>query len=49
MNSEPLSESIQELDLGVASPLSFSARDHQGLERVYLTYVQNGSFQWLKE
>ena len=42
-------ESIQELDLGVASPLSFSARDHQGLERVYLTYVQNGSFQWLQE
>lgn len=42
-------ESIQELDLGVASPLSFSARDHQGLERVYLTYVQNGSFRWLQE
>jgi branched-chain amino acid transport system substrate-binding protein len=42
-------ESIQELDLGVASPLSFSAQDHQGLERVYLTYVKNGSFQWLQE
>ncbi len=42
-------ESIHALDLGVASPLSFSASDHQGLERVYLTYVKDGSFQWLQE
>ena len=42
-------ESIQNLDLGVASPLSFSALDHQGLERVYLTYVQDGAFQWLQK
>jgi ABC-type branched-subunit amino acid transport system substrate-binding protein len=42
-------ESIQNLDLGVASPLSFSVRDHQGLERVYLTYIQDGSFQWLQK
>jgi branched-chain amino acid transport system substrate-binding protein len=42
-------ESIQSLDLGVASPLSFSASDHQGLERVYLTHVKDGFFQWLQE
>jgi ABC-type branched-subunit amino acid transport system substrate-binding protein len=42
-------ESIQNLDLGVASPLSFSVQDHQGLERVYLTYIRDGSFQWLQK
>jgi branched-chain amino acid transport system substrate-binding protein len=42
-------ESIHTLDLGVASPLSFSASDHQGLERVYLTYIKNGTFQWLQK
>ncbi|MEJ2639008.1 MAG: ABC transporter substrate-binding protein [Desulfosarcinaceae bacterium] len=42
-------ESIHSLDLGVASPLSFNASDHQGLERVYLTYVKDGFFQWLRK
>lgn len=42
-------ESIQALDLGVASPLSFSTIDHQGLERVYLTHVKDGYFQWLQQ
>jgi len=39
-------ESIQELDLGIANLLSFSHRDHQGLERVYFTHLQDGKFVW---
>ncbi len=39
-------ESIQELDLGIDNPLSFSRWDHQGLERVYFTQLQNGKFAW---
>jgi branched-chain amino acid transport system substrate-binding protein len=40
-------ESIQKLDLGIDNPLSFSSTDHQGLERVYFTHLQNGKFVWL--
>ena len=39
-------ESIQKLDLGIANLLSFSPSDHQGLERVYFTYLQDGKFVW---
>jgi branched-chain amino acid transport system substrate-binding protein len=39
-------ESIQNLDLGIANLLSFSPSDHQGLERVYFTYLQDGKFVW---
>lgn len=39
-------ESIHELDLGIANLLSFSPSDHQGLERVYFTYLQDGKFVW---
>jgi ABC-type branched-subunit amino acid transport system substrate-binding protein len=39
-------ESIQKLDLGIANLLSFSPRDHQGLERVYFTHLQDGKFVW---
>ena len=39
-------ESIQNLDLGIANLLSFSPSDHQGLERVYFTHLQNGKFVW---
>jgi ABC-type branched-subunit amino acid transport system substrate-binding protein len=39
-------ESIQELDLGIANLLSFSPGDHQGLERVYFTHLQDGKFVW---
>ncbi|MEJ2037413.1 MAG: ABC transporter substrate-binding protein [Desulfosarcinaceae bacterium] len=42
-------ESIQDLDLGIDNPLSFSADDHQGLERVYFTLYENGHFTWLNE
>jgi len=37
-------ETIQDYDLGIDNPLSFSARDHQGLERVYFTRIQGGQF-----
>jgi branched-chain amino acid transport system substrate-binding protein len=39
-------ESIQNLDLGIANLLSFSPHDHQGLERVYFTYLRDGKFVW---
>ena len=40
-------ETIRQLDLGIANPLSFNSLDHQGLERVYFTYLKNGKFVWL--
>jgi len=40
-------ETIRQLDLGIANPLSFNSQDHQGLERVYFTYLKNGKFVWL--
>jgi branched-chain amino acid transport system substrate-binding protein len=39
-------ESIHQLDLGIDNLLSFSSRDHQGLERVYFTHLENGKFIW---
>ena len=39
-------ESIEDLDLGIDNLLSFSARDHQGLERVYFTHLQDEKFVW---
>ncbi len=37
-------ESIRNYSLGIANTLSFSPTDHQGLERVYFTRIQNGKF-----
>jgi len=37
-------ESMQSYDLGIANELSFSSKDHQGLEKVYFTRIQNGKF-----
>ncbi len=37
-------ESIQNYDLGIANTLTFSPQDHQGLERVYFTRMENGRF-----
>ena len=37
-------EHIRELDLGIGTPVDFSAQDHQGLHRVYLTTVEEGRF-----
>lgn len=42
-------ETIDQLDLGIANPLSFSSQVHQGLERVYFTYLKNGKFVWLND
>jgi len=35
-------ESIHNYSIGIANPLSFSSNDHQGLERVYFTRIQDG-------
>jgi len=37
-------ESIDNYALGLASPVSFSADNHQGMNRVYLTYIKDGKF-----
>ncbi len=37
-------ESIDNYDLGIASPVSFSRINHQGMNRVYLTYIKDGKF-----
>jgi branched-chain amino acid transport system substrate-binding protein len=37
-------ESITDFDVGIANNVSFSPRDHQGLERVYFTHLKNGKF-----
>lgn len=42
-------DSIHDLDLGIANPLSFSPDRHQGLERVYFTYFKDGRFVWLTD
>jgi ABC-type branched-subunit amino acid transport system substrate-binding protein len=39
-------ESIRQLDLGIDNLLSFSPRDHQGLEKVYFTHLEDGKFIW---
>lgn len=35
-------ETINNFSLGIANPLSFSTKDHQGLEKVYLTRIHKG-------
>lgn len=37
-------ESIKNFDLGLASPVSFSDTEHQGMRRVYVTYIKDGKF-----
>jgi ABC-type branched-subunit amino acid transport system substrate-binding protein len=39
-----VAEGIGTLDLGIGTPVGFSAHDHQGLDRVYLTTVEEGRF-----
>ncbi|MCB2186375.1 MAG: ABC transporter substrate-binding protein [Deltaproteobacteria bacterium] len=40
-------ESIHQFSLGIANPLSFSPENHQGLENVYFTRIENGRFNLL--
>ncbi len=37
-------ETIRDFDIGIANRLSFSAGDHQGLEQVYFTRIEEGRF-----
>ena len=37
-------ESVRTYDLGIDNALAFSARDHQGLDRVYFTHFKDGRF-----
>ncbi len=37
-------ESIHDYDPGIANTLSFSPTDHQGLDQVYFTRIENGRF-----
>ncbi len=38
-------DNLQNLDLGINVPISFSPTDHQGMEKVYLTVIKDGKFQ----
>lgn len=42
-------EGIRDLDLGIGTPVGFTAHDHQGLHRVYLTTVEEGRFVPLRD
>ena len=42
-------EGIETLDLGIGTPVGFSARDHQALDHVYLTTVEEGRFVPLRD
>jgi len=37
-------ESIKNYSLGIASPVSFSNTNHQGMQRIYMTYIKNNKF-----
>lgn len=37
-------ETIQDFSVGIANTITFSATDHQGLEEVYFTRIENGRF-----
>ena len=40
-------ESIQDLDVGLAETVSFSADDHDGLSTVYCTTIKDGAYTYL--
>ena len=42
-------ESMNDLDIGIGTPLTFTANDHQGLNNVYYTYVQDGVWTPLRD
>ncbi|MFZ3044473.1 MAG: ABC transporter substrate-binding protein [Desulfatirhabdiaceae bacterium] len=42
-------ESIHDFSLGLDSNISFSPTDHQGLDRVYFTRLENGQFTLIKD
>ena len=42
-------ESVRTYDLGIDNALAFSARDHQGLDRVYFTHFKDGRFVLFNE
>ena len=44
-----VAEDIRAFDLGIGTPVGFSAHDHQGLDRVYLTTVEEDRFVPLHE
>jgi len=37
-------ESIQELDIGIGEPISYSTSEHQALHRVWGTQIRDGQF-----
>jgi branched-chain amino acid transport system substrate-binding protein len=42
-------ESIRDLSLGLDINIAFSATDHQGMDRVYFTQLENGQFSLIKD
>ncbi|HMK60893.1 MAG TPA: ABC transporter substrate-binding protein [Dissulfurispiraceae bacterium] len=46
---KPVVEGLYRLDIGIDSPVSYSAKRHQGLDRVYYTTYRGGTFIPLKD
>jgi hypothetical protein len=42
-------ESIRDMSLGLDINIAFSASDHQGLDRVYFTRLENGQFSLIQD
>ena len=48
-NVRSIVESINDYDLGIGVPISFSSNRHQGLNKVFLSTVEDGRFVPIKE
>lgn len=42
-------EQMQNVDIGIGEHINFSATDHQGLDRVYVTRIENGKVVYLQD
>ena len=42
-------ESLQGLDIGVGTPITFAANDHQGLDNIYYSFAQEGNWVPLRD
>jgi ABC-type branched-subunit amino acid transport system substrate-binding protein len=42
-------ENIKNLDIGIGNKISFSAKNHQGSQKVYPTVIKNGKYQIIKD
>ena len=46
---QSVAEVVRNVDLGIDTDVSYSSRDHNGLEKVYFTTVEDGRFVPLED